>query len=437
MPLRVAEADDRAVGHAVPPTLVALVLLLTIITPSMALMQGAGSMALGVFAVSLGHIFIMLALPWRDASWGGTNRSIRFLSSVFAMLLASGGISLMIYAESDANRLLGSLFLFITFGIACISMARSANFLSERSFVWAVRAVFYILILAGVMGALHISPFSSIHLKAVLFFVEPSHYALSLLPFLLFMTLSARPQRRIIWVVVGLAMALSVENLSLMTGALIVALIVLEMRYLLLFSPFALIAAIFISLDYYASRLDFSETSTNFSALVFLGGWERAYLAFRDTHGIGLGFQQFGVHGDQGTFSKIILRLLGSRLNVLDGGTVGAKFVGEFGAVGVLLVLVYLIAFIRTALWVRRMDTTRIDKRDLFFLCCFLMFSVDIFVRGVAYFSASGQLFLASLLWLLYRRAELFGTTGATARSPRRLTPQPPHPMPRGASVAR
>lgn len=141
------------------------------------------------------------------------------------------------------------------------------------------------------------------------------------------------------------------------------------------------------------------------STLVYLSGWERAYLNFNDTFGLGVGFQQFGIVGSPGEMMESLGALGAENLNLLDGGAVAPKFIGEFGLLGVAMLLVYLVYFAKSARWLRKVSMGEVAlqaRPRVFFLSCFVMYCIDLFVRGTGYFSSSGFLFVASLIWLFY-----------------------------------
>ena len=375
-------------------------LLAAVVLGPLASMQGAGSMAVGVLTVSVGFVFLALLVGRRADSFRRVDDTWRTALVILIVVVGSTGLSFLSQPDVDASRSLASVGLLFAFVAGSLCQLFLVSQIEEGRFDDAVRKVWLILAIAGVMGVFHISPFSSIHLKAVVFFNEPSHYALSFLPFAAYMSARSSMRWRIFHIAVIVILALALENLTLLVGAGLISLLTLRIKSFVLMMPLVAVSIVSAGIDYYSSRLDFSQDSTNFSTLVYISGWERAYIAIRDTYGLGLGFQQFGVFGDQGEVSKVIFQFAGSHLNVLDGGTVGAKFIGEFGIIGVIALISYLYFAFRTGIYVKRTIEFHHSSKDLFFACCFLMFSIDIFIRGVAYFSSSGQLFMTSLLWL-------------------------------------
>lgn len=391
---------------------VGIVLVLTIAMPSISYMRGARSMGAGALAVAIAHLYLSFMDGVQHRSWPAGAAAAKAILALFACVTLSSGLSLLLYPEADFARTIGSELVFAVFMSGAYVVAKTTYLLPDHVVDKALHIVFYILVAAGVAGMIHFSPFSSTASKAVLFFNEPSHYSLSFLPFLFYMTVMASPKRRILFILLGFVLALVLQSLTLIVGILLICLTVLQTRHLLMIMPFAVLTLAYLSLDYYTDRLNFSEGSSNLSTLVFLSGWERAYLNIVETRGIGVGFQQFGVIGSHGKISDVISALAGERLGVLDGGTVGAKFVGEFGLVGVFILFGYVISIARKLLFLKRIDEmgeiTRIRK-DAIFIACFVMFSIDIFVRGIAYFSPSGFLFITSVIWFLSGKGSMYG----------------------------
>ena len=166
-------------------------------------------------------------------------------------------------------------------------------------------------------------------------------------------------------------------------------------------------AASFVDIGYYQSRLDFSSTDTsaynNLSVLSFMNGWERAYLNLKDSYGIGVGFQQLGFVGSEGEIFEVLSAIGAENLNLFDGSFVASKFISEFGIFAVMVLVAYLVYFARSVRWLHEVSMNggeTVDCRKVFFLACFVMFSIDLFIRGTGYFSSSGFLFIASLVWI-------------------------------------
>jgi hypothetical protein len=193
------------------------------------------------------------------------------------------------------------------------------------------------------------------------------------------------------------------QNLTMLVGVLAAACLILRRLHLLLLLGALVLVVGYMALDlrYYTSRLLLSGDSTNLSALVFLQGWQRAGLNISETSGLGIGFQQFGYVGSLGDLAQRIVLLIGSNLNLYDGGSTGSKLVAEMGALGVALIALYLRLVVRGVVLIRRSQKLPLGQRDLrgiFFYSLIIAYASELFIRGNGYFTPSGFLVLAALL---------------------------------------
>jgi hypothetical protein len=363
-------------------------------------------MAAGVLLISGLHIFLFVALcviPWQSQRLGA---GAILIPAVLGVVMIHGAIGFMINGEFDFARFLQSYLFLIFFLLGAFFFALLAQRVSNFQADFAAKLVFYALVLSGLVEILHLSPFSHGKIgKHVFLFSEPSHFALSFLPFLLYEVVTTSPKMKLPLLLLSYAITLRLENLTLVVGITLVAALAFPLRRFLLFATITLLLLLFadLNLDYYSSRVLISIDSGNMSALVLLSGWERAYLNFKDTFCLGVGFQQFGIIGNRGEAMEFIVRKMGTDMNLLDGGTIGSKFVGEFGLCGVMMLLAYLICFAKSARWLHEVSMSEVAPRDckrIFFLSCFVMYCIDLFIRGTGYFSPSGFLLIASLVWI-------------------------------------
>lgn len=126
-------------------------------------------------------------------------------------------------------------------------------------------------------------------------------------------------------------------------------------------------------------------------------------LAVYQSYGLGVGFQQFGIVGDQGLVMQKLADLGADGLNQLDGGLVLSKFVGEMGVFAVVALLFYLIycyRYLRCLRFISLSLTQKKDARNIFFMAIYVTFAMQTFIRGTGYFSSGGFLFLTSLIWI-------------------------------------
>ena len=157
--------------------------------------------------------------------------------------------------------------------------------------------------------------------------------------------------------------------------------------------------------EYFSSRLSF-EDSQNLTTLVWLQGWQLAYLNFMDTSGIGLGFQMLGKSTTSyGNITDIMSSLLngGQALNTEDGGFLVAKLIAEFGFVGIFIVLFYSFFLVKIVYRLRKLYKKQLltdyEKRKLLAYGIIFSFFVEMFLRGYGYFSPGVFLFLTSVFY--------------------------------------
>jgi len=161
--------------------------------------------------------------------------------------------------------------------------------------------------------------------------------------------------------------------------------------------------------SYYLDRIFLSFDSMNLSSMVFLVGWEKAYLYFKYTYGWGIGFQQFGVINFEGFLEINYLDRfsLQEPLNKLDGGSLAPKLIGELGFIGLIIVAVFSLFFVSTirSLSISSLAKGRKNSKNIFFQSIFAASFLDIFIRGTGYFNPPILLLLSASFWLFLSKS--------------------------------
>jgi hypothetical protein len=329
------------------------------------------------------------------------NRKQLVISAILLIGIALHGVWPSFAKSFDVTKFYGSLFLLTIVVIVAIIFLQNVLIKYRGDFNSTVYSVFYFLIIISVAGFFKLNLFSYVSQKSVLFFSEPSYFALTLAPFLIFVVAKKHPFSKLC-LVYFLIWALIVQNLTMLAIVFLAASLLAKSTYFnfikILFGAVLCILVI-VNTDYFSSRLDFGAETDNLSVLVFLQGWQNSLIMFRDSSWVGVGFQQFGIVGKRGEISDQLENLGFKELNIYDGGTTASKFVGEFGLLGVIFLIVYLYVFIRTFLKIKSFNKLKDDPMDLFFSCSILAFSVELFVRGIGYFSPGCYLFLFAMLY--------------------------------------
>jgi len=377
---------------------------------------GGTSYALGTVAASLFALSI-----WGFITISQTRRVVLANMRIDRVLLIALGVltfqSLVSYAMAEQFQLVrfgGSMgfLLSILVGAYCISaFIGGASETVIRRTLYGFAGVLVLIAVAYALGWTLVTD-TRFH-EPIFIFAEPSHFALVFAPFLLWVVVMCRGVIcRSIALALALVLLLLLKNLTFFVLVGLVSLIVLRAWPL-----FLMVCCLFLvivgNLDYFMPRMQLTATSSNLSVLVWLQGWEEALIGLRETMGVGLGFQQLGVNGAKSSISHSIAELLrtgygteNGTLNLLDGGTLGAKLVGELGVLGIAVVgacssLVY--SGIRNLREIAARPAG--SSATAFFYCCVVSFSLDLFIRGTGYFSPSVLLFLTGVfgLWKMGR----------------------------------
>jgi hypothetical protein len=162
-----------------------------------------------------------------------------------------------------------------------------------------------------------------------------------------------------------------------------------------------LVAIILFTHDpYFKERIKFSNSSTNLSALVYKQGVENMYDSTILTKGFGLGFENMGKQPMSRAGKSIMMLTSGNdSLNRFDGGFFASKLISEFGIFGLTLVIMYLTDFLKSYFFLRhKTNRESLSIKKIIYNTVFYGFFVEMFVRGVGYFSP--QVFLLTTLYI-------------------------------------
>lgn len=323
---------------------------------------------------------------------------------IFMLILVQYLISRSIFeGSSDLRFILSYTWLGIIL-IMSTQFVNIINFADDYSIKATVFTAFRFLLIIGIIAVM-LNYFGFLTGKNMILFDEPSHFALVYLPLLLFVVYSSEKPMGLFYLVISIFMAVFIKNLTLLTGVLLIGLILEPIKCMQIMA-LILIILLFTGItppDYVMSRLTFSGDSKNLSVLAFLSGYERAYLSFIESFGCGIGFNQLGIVGPIGDVMVSIRNLMdGQSFNLMDGASLAPKIIAEMGLLGITLLLLYLKHFISIVL---NLMMKRVNEPvGIFFSAIFVMFSIELFVRGVGYFSATIFMFGASLYWLFLSR---------------------------------
>jgi hypothetical protein len=342
-------------------------------------------------------VLILVVLAWRNPPL----KALIPLLVIVIGLVFHLTLALMLTSDQSA-RAVSSIALF---GLVFLAAFTLGSWLFERpaGLIDWTTAILRALLLASAIGSLAGMQPRGIQIwdKAIFPFTEPSHYALVFTPLLIEVCVKSNKWRRYAWLLIGYILAYTLKNLSLAVGTTLAALLtlpILQIGIVALASPVVLLS---IDLTYFTERLDFGAKTTNLSTLVYIQGLELIIDSVHRSRGWGIGFQQLGFGPIRSAASEMIYSLTNLELNLQDGGFVAAKFVSEFGIFGIVLTLIFAFVAIKSAIMLRRVSqrmVVHIAGRD-FALALILGYTVDMFVRGVAYFTASTLLLMAAVTY--------------------------------------
>ncbi|WP_281755914.1 hypothetical protein [Thermodesulfovibrio yellowstonii] len=248
--------------------------------------------------------------------------------------------------------------------------------------------------------------------KNLLFFSEPSHYAIILLPVAtISILICTNYLSRFVLITLIFLLALLVENLTMLLSSAFITFLIMSksiktdkiLKTILIFFIFTFIFVI-MNKSYILDRVPlFTISKQNYSnddlsSLVYLSGWDRAKFSLLDSYLLGQGFNRMGYVRAESYYQDVLTYLGFSNLNLYDGGTTGAKIICELGIFGIMLILMYLFYFCKL---LREFIKNKINNFfDVFFTSYFLCYSFELFIRGIGYFSPNILLFVGSIYWI-------------------------------------
>jgi hypothetical protein len=278
---------------------------------------------------------------------------------------------------------------------------------SNSVFNKACKIIGVVLIFNAIISLFGFDVFHSGLSKPNFFFQEPSHFVLVAYSFIIYFSILLKSKWRILLLIFVIFWALYVQNATMLSVVLISIFISFRLNFLSIITLLLIFICggcflDFSNLSYFSDRLALSSDSNNLSVLVLVQGWENAIDTLTHISIFGVGLQQFGIVTILGTASYKIQSLIGFNLNLYDGGSLAPKIIGEFGVIGVFIVVIYIKYLIGIFLNLKRMQRVDIyyDNKILFAYSVILGSFIDFFIRGTGYFSPSIYMFIISMIYL-------------------------------------
>jgi len=413
---RVRGVFATSLVSAFKPT--ALLLSVQVLPPLMLYVGADSSMAIGSAAAAL-VILIVYFLTQTTSRNSGRHVEIGpFAIAAAVTLLAVPHAAVAdFFQPTDVARLIKTLpllFLFLSSGIA---MGRILLKETDATMKRAIALSFTFLCVCVIFRVLGVQPRADALEKPIFPFTEPSHFALAFAPMLLYRCVQSTGIRRSSWLLLGFGIALAVQSLTLIIACLVAAMSCRRI-YLVLLIGLALAVGLVLTVgtlpfefDYFTSRLDITGDVRNLSNLVYIQGWQILLESLSRSFGWGVGFEQLGIRGTNVEAANAIVSSVGSGgWNVMDGSFVFAKLAGELGLLGAALGVLFLIAAVRSVKVLRSIAARR-GKHErtviTFSRCVLVSFTVDMFVRGTGYFTASTLLAVVAVGILVNNKGPL------------------------------
>lgn len=375
---------------------VRLGMLAGVFLPSLLLKLNSSSMAAGLY---LAACLILLATilvfsvrsPKLSFQFSIVLWSLLVISLILVHLFLSG---FFVALPQDLIRAIGSLIGLLLMSAAAYVLASSLVELDQAGVKRVLLFTFMIFIVNCIFSITGIDFLGSGSVKPTFLFSEPSHFSLVIAPFFIYF-LKKRPRGWVYILFLFLLWAGVVQNLTMILVILLSLVVTLQKRVLVLLLPVLTILFLsFADVDYFIKRMLFlsEDGGGNLSSLILLQGWENAFLSLRDTMGLGVGFQQFGIASSTGAITDQVILLHGGVLNMFDGASTAPKLLGEFGFMGVAVLTIFVVRAIRSIVVLRR--NNEMHELFLFARCVEIGFLIELFVRGVGYFSSGIFLYL-------------------------------------------
>lgn len=307
------------------------------------------------------------------------------------------------YFQYSANFIRGFLSTLIMF-IFITSSSFFATLLSkigDREIDYIMKVALFIFFIIFFLS--FFKPLQFKHLKSIFPYSEYSHFSLFFGGSLCYTAVRYIKYRMSI-ILFFLFAAIILQNLTLLSLVILISFCLFKFWMVFINVALGLIIVNYVDLSYFEDRLaNLSSESSNLSALVFIQGWELAYDAILKSKGLGIGIQQLGEIKLTSKASKVIYLLTRREYNITDAGLTGPKIICEFGIFG-LIVIIFFLNIVRKAIFYVRMFSEKKEFKDhklLMSYCFLLTFLIELFVRGIGYFSGTVFMAIVAFIYVL------------------------------------
>jgi hypothetical protein len=379
-------------------------LLAIVFTPSLFMMLfKTSSMALSILLIAFSIIVVecfksVFILNKISNNYFSKVHTVFYL---FLFILIHYITNVLIFSKNqDSSKFILSYISFIVIFFSAKLLASSLNTLSYKSIDHNINIIVYFLLCNSIVSLTGTDFIGNATHKPVFLFSEPSHFTLVAGYFLMYYIYF----RSIKWFYIGgffLFWALYIQSFTMLLTLIAILLLNFRVNYMLIFLGVIVSSSLFLlnfNTDYFTSRLIFSVDNANLSTLFLMQGWENAFLSIKETYGLGLGFQQLGtVVTSVGEISEQLNLLSSGELNNFDGGTLAAKIIAECGVIGFIFILNFLKRAYKSFFVLKKIKANKLSNVSnlaVFGHCVNILFIIELFVRGVGYFSPGVFIYL-------------------------------------------
>ena len=355
---------------------------------------------------------------------------IIFLHSSFVFFFQSDtyDLSRLIISAAGLFTIIASAYIF-TYTFSKVGSDEVAKIMKS---IWYF--IIFLTILVLIKFAIF-SPFYNNGARSLILFEEPSFFVLACLPFFLFKLIVSNSFMRLLLLLLLICLAIALRSTTLLIGVgfcfLLLYSSIITKKTLFYWFLF-LVTLLLIYITFFHSHLsdlnpirymfnrifDFFKPvsiETNMSSLSLLKDWHEAFMNSLNTKGLGIGFQQTGIHGFQSYISGLIylqthhhMTGVGAWNIRFESFTIAPKLISEFGILGILAICFYLRYFIDSFVYLSKSVSNKITSScylDILFHSIYILFFISLFVRGTGYFSVSTLFFFSSVIYLFFLKS--------------------------------
>ncbi len=356
---------------------------------------------------------------------------LRKSSIISLVLVASLFVHAILFTLSDfdVKKLLATIMMFVMI-VAAGSFSIVIRKYDDEVVVRVCKLLMVISLLIG-FGSLAID-FQYLNYakysKSIFPFSEPSHYALAVSSVIFAAGFFIRKSLRVALLILIVLLAVLTPSMILLSLSIVMMLVYyglpLKLKNISMLTILLVVGIVMIKYTadanyaYFINRMWFDEANANLSALVYMQGWEELINSLGKTYGIGVGLRNME-NTVPGYYGELIYSIAGEYKNRAEGSFLASKMITEFGIIGVSMLFVYCVLLLKSLnffsrlnkYWQYRYRSMRVmpvPASLIYAHSVIVVFAIEVFARGVGYFSIGVFLFTMVIFWLLNDPAKFY-----------------------------